>query len=66
MPSRTGGAQRPRAIAAPSAGVGLLRMNATPLQTIKSLLVQAISLDCLAFSRAGPGVIVLQLSSCAL
>jgi hypothetical protein len=41
-------------------------MNATPLETIKSLLVQAISLDSLAFSRDGPGLIVLQLSSCAL
>jgi hypothetical protein len=51
-----------RASAAPSAGVGLLGLANTPLQTIRSVPVHTISLESLELSGDGPGVSVLQLS----
>lgn len=45
-----------------SAGVGLLGVASTPLQTIRSVPVHTISLESLELSGDGPGVSVLQLS----
>jgi hypothetical protein len=50
------------AIEAPSAGVGLFRSSATPLQTIRLVAVQAIWLDSLELSGDDPALNVLQLS----
>ena len=59
-PPYQGAAIAASAIDAPSAGVGLFRSSATPLQTIRLVAVQAIWLDPLELSGDDPALNVLQ------